>query len=113
MGGLSTRRSWAARYAAAITEASAELASVANAASNLSSFHCSKFWPLGEKLADEKFFAIADASGRDKEILSAIAPRSRGLSGVSLKESIKTLQSTVSNSTLTPQACLKLSCRYS
>src|ERR1700730_3116822 len=112
-GGLSTRRSWAARYDASIVAGAVDSASAAKAASNLSSFHCSKLKPLGEKLADEKYRAMMPTSDDGDEKLRAIAPCSIGLSGVARTALTKTVQSTASNSTLTPQACFRLSCRYS
>src|SRR5258706_12744757 len=61
-GGLSTRRSWALRNDAVIVASSLASASVASAASNSSSFHCSKLKPLGEKFADEKYATMTPTS---------------------------------------------------
>src|ERR1700730_2019226 len=108
-GGLSTRRSWAARYDASIVAGAVDSASFANAASNLSSFHCSKLKPLGEKLADEKYRAMMPTSDDGDEALSAMAPCRVGLSGVARMAVSRTCHSTASNSTLTPHACFRLS----
>ncbi len=53
------------------------------------------------------------ASDDGDDALSAMAPRSVGLSGVARTASSSTCHSTASNSTLTPQDCFRLSCRYS
>src|ERR1700676_2906593 len=108
-GGLSTRRSWAAGNDASIAAGSVDSASDAKAESNFSSFHCSKLKPLGEKLADEKYRAMIPTSDDGDDALSAIAPCSVGLSGVARTAVSRTVHSTASNSTLTPQACFRLS----
>src|SRR6266481_9952671 len=112
-GGLSTKRSWAVRYDASIVAGSVDSASAVNSASNLSSFHCSKLKPFGEKLADEKYRAMMPTSDDGDDTLSAIAPCNVGLSGVARTALSRTVHSTASNATLTPQACFRLSCRYS
>src|ERR1700688_3171437 len=92
---------------------SVDSASRASAASNGSSFHCSKLKPLGEKLADEKYRAMMPTSEDGDDMLSAMAPCSDGLSGVARTAVSRTCHSTVSKSTSTPQDCFRLSCRYS
>src|SRR5262249_28135230 len=77
------------------------------------SFHCSKLKPFGEKFADEKYRAMMPTSDDGDETLSAMAPCSAGLSGGCRTAVSSTCHSTTSNSMLTPQACLKFSCRYS
>src|SRR5437879_1212602 len=98
---------------ASIVDVSAASASVASAASNRSSFHCSKLKPLGGKLAEEKYRAMMPTSEDGELTLSAIAPCSAGLSGVCRTEFSRTCHSTASNSTSTPQACLRFCCKYS
>src|SRR5262249_20677927 len=53
------------------------------------------------------------ASDEGELMLSAIAPLSDGLSGVERAFVKSTCHSTVSNCTSTPQACFRVSCRYS
>ncbi len=102
MGGLSTRRSWAARYDASIRRGR-RIGRASPTPCGICRPSTLEIHAVGEKLADEKNLALTLASEETNEILSAIAPRSRGLSGGDLMESNNTLHSKVSNSKLTPQ----------
>src|SRR5258708_1026188 len=112
-GGLSTRRSCAVRIATSIVAAPVASESLANAASNSSSFHCSKLNPFGAKFAEEKYRAMMPTSEDGELTLSAIALLRPGASGICRTAVSKTCHSTASNSTLTPQDCFRLSCMYS
>src|SRR5882757_3995974 len=85
MGGLSTRRSWAARYDASIRRVGG-LGERRQRRVEFVVLPLLEIHAVGEKLADEKNLALTLASEETNEILSAIAPRSRGLSGGDLMD---------------------------